>query len=93
MGASRINDGSLNEVSPARMAQNADVPILLIHGRDDSVVPYEQTEFFADALRRAGKDVEVVDLANEDHWLSRASGRLAVFQALIPFLEEHNPPD
>lgn len=93
MGASRINDGSLNEVSPARMAHVADVPILLIHGRDDSVVPYEQTQFFVDALRREGKDVEVVDLSNEDHWLSRASGRLAVFQALVPFLERHNPPD
>lgn len=93
MGADRINDGSLNEVSPARMARHADVPILLIHGRDDSVVPYEQTQYFADALRREGKNVEVVDLQGEDHWLSRRSGRLAVFQALIPFLEEHNPPD
>lgn len=93
MGAERINDGSLDEVSPTRMARNADVPILLIHGRDDSVVPYEQTQMFADALRREGKDVEVVDLQGEDHWLSRRSGRLAVFQALIPFLEEHNPPN
>ncbi len=92
MGAERINDGTLNAVSPARMVQNADVPILLIHGRDDSVVPYEQTEYFADALRRAGKAVEVVELEGEDHWLSRASGRLAVFNALVPFLERHNPP-
>lgn len=93
MGASRINDGSLTEVSPTRMVQNANVPILLIHGRDDSVVPYAQSEMFATALQRAGKDVEMVDLVGEDHWLSSASGRLAVFQALIPFLETHNPPD
>ena len=92
MGASRINDGSLVEVSPTRMVQNANVPILLIHGRDDSVVPYAQSEMFATALRRAGKDVELVDLEGEDHWLSSASGRLAVFQALIPFLEANNPP-
>ena len=92
MGATRINDGSLVEVSPARMVQNANVPILLIHGRDDSVVPYAQSEVFATALRRAGKDVEMVDLVGEDHWLSSASGRLAVFNALIPFLERHNPP-
>lgn len=93
MGATRINDGSLVEVSPARMAQNANVPILLIHGRDDSVVPYAQSEIFATALRGAGKDVELVDLQGEDHWLSSAAGRLAVFNALIPFLERNNPPD
>ena len=92
MGATRINDGSLTEVSPTRMVQNANVPILLIHGRDDSVVPYAQSEIFATALRRAGKDVEMVDLVGEDHWLSSASGRLTVFNALVPFLERHNPP-
>lgn len=92
MGASRINDGSLTEVSPTRMVQNANVPILLIHGRDDSVVPYAQSEIFATALRRAGKDVQLVDLVGEDHWLSSAAGRLAVFNALIPFLETNNPP-
>lgn len=92
MGAERINDGSLNAVSPARMAQNANVPILLIHGRDDSVVPFEQSQYFADALRRENKAVELVELEGEDHWLSRATGRLAVFNALVPFLERNNPP-
>jgi dipeptidyl aminopeptidase/acylaminoacyl peptidase len=92
MGVDAHGRGSLDEVSPARMVQNVDVPILLIHGRDDSVVPYEQTEIFARALQRAGKDVEVIDISGDDHWLSTAAGRLQVFQALIPFLEEHNPP-
>lgn len=93
MGAERINDNSIAQVSPARLADRVQGPVLLIHGRDDSVVPYEQSELFQRALERAGKDVEMVELRGEDHWLSRASGRLRVSQALIDFLQRHNPPD
>ncbi|RZJ86220.1 MAG: S9 family peptidase, partial [Brevundimonas sp.] len=93
MGADRINDNAIAQVSPARLADRVRGPVLLIHGRDDSVVPYEQSELFQRALQRSGKDVEMVELQGEDHWLSRASGRLRVSQALIDFLNRHNPAD
>lgn len=93
MGASRINDNSIAEVSPARLADRVRAPVLLIHGTDDSVVPYEQSEFFRRALEREGKSVDIVELHGEDHWLSRRSGREAVFKAAIAFLERHNPAD
>lgn len=93
MGAERIGDGSLVEVSPARLAEQVDIPVLLIHGEDDSVVPIEQSEFFERALRRAGRDVEFVRLVGEDHNLSRNTTSLQALTALVEFLEEHNPPD
>ena len=93
MGADRINDNAIAQVSPARLADRVQGPVLLIHGRDDSVVPYEQSELFQRALQRAGKDVEMVELQGEDHWLSRASGRLRVSQVMIDFLNRHNPAD
>lgn len=93
MGAARINDDSIAQVSPARLTENVRAPVMLIHGRDDSVVPYEQSEMFRRAMAERGKTVEMVDLQGEDHWLSRASGRLAVFRAAVDFLERHNPPD
>ena len=93
MGASRINDNSIAEVSPARLADRVRAPVLLIHGTDDSVVPYEQSELFRRALEKEGKSVEVVELRGEDHWLSRRSGREAVFRAAIAFMERHNPAD
>ncbi|WP_245157688.1 alpha/beta fold hydrolase [Brevundimonas sp. A19_0] len=43
MGAERLGDRSLDARSPARLADQADAPILLIHGRDDTVVPIEQS--------------------------------------------------
>jgi len=93
MGAERLGDRSLDERSPVRLAAQADAPMLLIHGRDDTVVPVEQSRLMAQALRRAGKPVELIELDGEDHWLSRSDTRLTMLTAMIDFLLEHNPPD
>ena len=92
MGADRLGDRDLDEVSPAAQAARADAPILLLHGRDDTVVPIEQSRFLADALRRAGKPYEFVELTGEDHWLSRADTRRRMLTETVRFLEAHNPP-
>lgn len=82
----------LSAVSPIRHAERADAPVLLIHGKDDTVVLYDQSNDMGDALRRAGKPVEMVTLDGEDHWLSRSETRLAMLKAALAFVEKHNPP-
>jgi dipeptidyl aminopeptidase/acylaminoacyl peptidase len=69
------------------------VPMLLIHGKDDTTVPLEQSRIMADALRAAGKPVELVVLNSTDHWLSRGDTRLSMLQAVMGFLEKNNPPN
>lgn len=83
----------LRQVSPARLADRADAPILLIHGVDDVVVPFEQSQMMANALGRAGKTYELVKLPGEDHWLSRGETRLRMLEAAIAFVERYNPPN
>jgi dipeptidyl aminopeptidase/acylaminoacyl peptidase len=83
----------LGDISPSQQAHRASIPILLIHGEDDIVVPYEQSRIMADALRRAGKPVEFVTLKGEDHWLSRGQTRLQMLHASVAFLEKNNPPN
>lgn len=78
-------------VSPRRSAAKADAPILLIHGRDDTVVPYSQSSAMASALRSAGKPHELVELREEDHWLSRSATRLQMLEATLGFVSRHNP--
>jgi dipeptidyl aminopeptidase/acylaminoacyl peptidase len=92
MGADGPGDRSLDARSPARLAAQADAPILLIHGRDDTVVPIEQSRLMAEALRTAGKPVEFVELDGEDHWLSRGDTRRRMLAETVRFLEQHNPP-
>jgi dienelactone hydrolase len=81
------------EVSPRRLAARADAPVLLIHGKDDTVVPYKQSQVMADALKDAGKPYEMVTLAGEDHWLSQAETRKKMLSETMRFVEKNNPAD
>ena len=83
----------LARYSPIHQAAQADIPVLLIHGKDDTVVPLEQSQLMAEALRKAGKPVELVVQPGEDHWLSRGETRLQTLTATMAFVEKHNPPN
>jgi dipeptidyl aminopeptidase/acylaminoacyl peptidase len=92
MGAKDYNDPKLSEVSPLAHAADVGIPILIIHGKDDTVVPISQSEAMEDALKKAGKPVTFIRLEGEDHWLSKAETRLQMLQATVQFLEANNPP-
>jgi dipeptidyl aminopeptidase/acylaminoacyl peptidase len=93
MGVSGPSDPILDTISPIKHLAGVNVPVLLIHGRDDTVVPFEQSRVMFDALRHEKKDVEFVTLQHEDHWLSRSETRLQMLQASVAFLRAHNSPD
>lgn len=80
------------EVSPDLKAANVTIPIQLIHGKDDTVVPIDQSYRMRDALKKAGKDVDLILLKEEDHWLSREATRVQTMDAVVSFIEKHNPP-
>ncbi|RZK01275.1 MAG: S9 family peptidase [Novosphingobium sp.] len=82
-----------NAVSPRRAADKADAPILLIHGKDDTVVGFDQSTAMAGALKRADKPHELVVLRQEDHWLSRPETRKQMLEAAMRFVTQHNPAD
>ena len=55
----------------------------------------EEPEFsndMAEALRRADKPVELIELQGEDHWLSRSVTRRQMLVETVRFLEANNPP-
>ena len=93
MGARDYTDKGLDLYSPIRLAARADAPVLLIHGRDDTVVNYEQSTAMRSALKSAGKPVEFVTLPGEDHHLSHEQTRVAMLQAAVAFVQRYNPPD
>jgi len=93
MGAKSPDDPALDAISPARLAAKVQIPILIAHGKDDTVVAYEQSRIMADALTRAGKPVTLVTLDGEDHWGSRSATRLQLLTAVVSFLEVNNPPN
>jgi dipeptidyl aminopeptidase/acylaminoacyl peptidase len=93
MGVTGPADPLLQQLSPIKHVDAISAPVLLIHGRDDTVVEFEQSTAMLDAMNHAKKQVEMVTLKNEDHWLSRGETRLQMLQASMAFLRAHNPPD
>jgi dienelactone hydrolase len=85
-------DERLDEISPVKHVDTMTAPVLLIHGKDDIVVPYRQTELMYNAMTRAGKPVELAVMTGEDHWLSREPSRVQTLEAMVAFLLKHNPP-
>ena len=79
----------LNSISPARSADRFQAPVLLIHGKDDTVVPIKQSEIMKRALEKAGKDVTLVELKGEDHWLSDGDTRIETLRAMAGFVDQH----
>jgi Dipeptidyl aminopeptidases/acylaminoacyl-peptidases len=82
-----------DSISPRRFAVQADAPILLVHGKDDTIVPFSQSSVMADALKDAGKPYEMVVLKQEDHWLSRGETRKQMLSAAMALVQKHNPAD
>lgn len=92
MGADDPNAPILAERSPVRHVESIKIPTLLIHGQDDTIVHPDQSKLMAEALRKAGKPVELVMQKGADHWLSRGDTRLQTLESLVAFVEKHNPP-
>jgi dipeptidyl aminopeptidase/acylaminoacyl peptidase len=93
LGAGEPGDKRLDAISPLRHADRITVPLMLIHGRDDTTVPYDQSADIAKALKHAAGPVEFITLKNEDHYLSRSATRLQMLQSSVEFLRKYNPPD
>ena len=80
-------------LSPLDHVKAASIPIYLFHGDRDQRVPIEQSRKFANALRRAGKDVkyeEITDLWHSYPWWPQH--HLAVLSSLEDYLRNDCGP-
>jgi dipeptidyl aminopeptidase/acylaminoacyl peptidase len=83
----------LDQISPIKQAAHADAPVLLIHGKDDTVVLFDQSKAMQHALQAANKPVELVVMPGEDHWLSHEDTRVLMLKSAVAFVENYTPPD
>ena len=88
-GGAEFDWDALDAISPINFTDNYRAPVLLIHGKKDTVVPIDQSTAMRKALRKAGKDVKLIEFKGEDHWLSYSESRLATLRALAKFVEEN----
>lgn len=89
LGSAGKRDSTLEAVSPVNFAKNFRSPVLLVHGRDDAVVPLDQSLRMYKALKRAKKPVKLVKLDGEDHYLSGYETRLEALRAVAEFIDKN----
>ena len=81
----------LKKTSPVRAVEKIKIPILLIHGTDDAVVPIEQSRMMADELKDQHKVYEYVELEGGSHHLDYLPHRKQTFDAMEAFLAKYLP--
>ena len=102
LGVSGPNDPKLRDLSLLRQAEKASAPVLLVHGLkdtrqvrrpDDTDEPESPSVAMADALKKAGKPVELKLIKDGDRRLANAAAGMETLRAVVGFLEKHNPPN
>ena len=79
----------LKSISPINHVDKVKIPVLLVYGSRDRIVPPEQSEDFYDALKDAKKDVELLRIKDEPHSFLRNESRLKTLMAIDTFLNKH----
>jgi dienelactone hydrolase len=85
----------IEAISPAQQAAQIQAPVMIVHGTEDIVVPFSQAELMAAAMDEAGKPYELITIEGGRHYSIQMTveHKLALYENLIRFLLEHNPPD
>jgi dipeptidyl aminopeptidase/acylaminoacyl peptidase len=81
----------LKRDSPRLHVADFKVPLLMLHGKRDYQVPFEQSETMDTALTRAGKPHRLVVVPDADHQFSGVKDRAILLKEIETFLGEHLP--
>ena len=63
-------------LSPLTYASNRGVPVLIVHGDADDVVPYQQSTALLAALKQAGSKAELITLPGGRHGFPEQQGQV-----------------
>ncbi len=76
--------------SPVKYLSEDDPPVMLIHGTEDNVVPYEQATLYLEACQAAGVECELITINGGGHGFGGdAQAWLDANELLITFFDQH----
>lgn len=76
-------------MSPARNANQIEIPILLVHGEEDETVPAKQSVKIKKALEKFGKSVNYIELEGEGHSSWKLRNERMLLDELEVFFSKH----
>jgi dipeptidyl aminopeptidase/acylaminoacyl peptidase len=83
------DEAKLKAVSPLQLVDKIKIPVLLLHGTDDYVVPIAQSRAMKKALDRNGKKTELVEFEKEGHSGWQPYNYVRASTAIDQFLWKH----
>ncbi len=86
MGDPEKDAERIRATSPAQHAAKVKIPVLLVHGTDDAIVPIAQSRTMKKALEKAGKKTELIELEKEGHSGWEMYNEVRVLKAIDQFL-------
>jgi dipeptidyl aminopeptidase/acylaminoacyl peptidase len=86
IGDPSADQAQIEAASPRRHAELFTAPVLLIHGKDDPIVPAVQSRLMRDALKKAGKSVDLLEVEDMGHGPGTPQQSMTVLSRAIDFL-------
>jgi len=80
------DSASIRAISPAYHIDAIKIPILLVHGDKDDIVPYSQSESFQKLLNKSGRKTELIRIKDEGHPYFSDNGSKVMWSAVARFL-------
>jgi len=79
----------LESISPLNNVDKINIPLLVVQGKNDPIVPMSESEQLVKALRLRGQTVWYMNALNEGHGYDRKENRDLYQQATILFLQKY----
>lgn len=92
MGDGYKDHDRVRAVSPLTYAATYRLPVLLLHGDDDDIVPVDQSQEMEQALKMAGKDVKLLVYKTEDHPYWSDAHMTDAMTQIVTFVDAHIGP-
>lgn len=78
---------AIDALSPRYRAAEINIPVLLMHGTEDGIVPDKQSELMQKALEKAGKSVRYLPFPGEPHSRWSTKNEIRQIEEAIAFLK------
>ena len=88
----KISDDVRTAMTPLDRTSEFTAAMLLMHGREDTVVPVSQSRAMNRKLE-GGSNFRYAEIEGDDHFLSSTGSRVQVLTETLSFLETHHPAD
>jgi len=80
---------AVKEANPITYVSGDGPPFLIVHGIDDPIIPLNQSEILAGALRSAGVDVTLRPIEGGEHGTGGEFDSPALMEIVVNFLDRH----